>query len=138
MKLLPKLIINCDGGARGNPGSAAIGVVIQSGGREVAAYGTKIGETTNNTAEYQAVLSAFTYLVNRKIRGSVVQVKLDSLLVVQQLSGIYKIKKNHLRQLAVQIKKLEPEIGEQVLFRHIPRSENKQADFLVNQALDTV
>jgi ribonuclease HI len=131
-----QLTIHTDGGARGNPGPAAVGVVIENGKDLVTSFGKKIGETTNNVAEYEAVKVALEYLKKAGSRGGELHFYLDSQLVVQQLSGIYKIKKAHLKNLFDAIKLLEKEVGESVTYTHIPREENSEADRLVNQALD--
>ena len=108
-----KLIIHTDGGARGNPGPAAIGVVIEKvigriktskESKVIAEFGKRIGETTNNVAEYTAVIEALRWLKNNQINKSrirtlVIQFYLDSILVVNQLNGMFKVKDAHLREL---------------------------------------
>lgn len=133
-----KLIIHTDGGSRGNPGPAAIGVVIETENPSslVVEYGTKIGEATNNTAEYNAVLSAFEYLVNHQIHAKQIEVFLDSQVVARQLAGEYKITKAHLSVLCIHVKKLETRVAQQVVYKTIPREQNTQADALLNRALD--
>jgi ribonuclease HI len=146
-----KLIIHTDGGARGNPGPAAIGVVIEdvnevgpstSSGRasktqELAQFGKRIGETTNNVAEYTGVLEALLW-VKENIKEPMDDTKffLDSTLVVNQLNGLYKVKESHLRELFTKVRLLEQEIGGQVKYFYIPREQNSRADFFVNKALD--
>ncbi len=137
------LHLYCDGGARGNPGPAAIGVVIsvisQTGqSKPLAAFGKKIGETTNNVAEYQAVIAGLTFLKQRQERSKKIVVHLDSQLVAQQLSRKFKITKPHLKVLADQVFALSREVAEQIIFQPIPRAQNQQADLLVNQALDNL
>lgn len=137
MKPDDTLIIYTDGGARGNPGPAAIGVVICTpGGESIAAYGKRIGRATNNTAEYQGVIEALTYLKRKQIRTSQVTVCLDSLVVAEQLRGVYKVKEPHLRNCLMQVRLLEGELGFTITYRKIPREENSLADSLLNQALD--
>lgn len=140
-----KYIIHTDGGARGNPGPAAIGVVIKGGKTNtLAEYGVMIGETTNNVAEYTAVISALDYLndhlasypQNSHPTPLEINFFLDSLLVVNQLNGIFKVKEPHLRQLLLKVHELLQLIGGQVTFTHIPRAQNYLADRLVNAALD--
>ncbi|RJR14797.1 reverse transcriptase-like protein [Candidatus Microgenomates bacterium] len=135
-----KLIIHTDGGARGNPGPAGIGAVIESEQELqrtlVHELSETIGETTNNVAEYMAVLKAFAYLLANNMQATEMQVYLDSRLVAEQLAGRFKIKKPHLYDLFVQVKELENKVGERVSYFAIPRSENARADALVNQALD--
>lgn len=131
--------IHTDGGARGNPGPAAVGVVIHKNGILFHKFGHAIGETTNNVAEYRGVIEALQYM-----RGVLKHNKfellfiLDSMLVVNQLNGLFKIKEPHLRELSLQIKLLEQEIGGVIHYTIVPREQNRQADFLVNQALDTI
>lgn len=133
-----KLTIHTDGGARGNPGPAAIGVVIDG----VASFGKKIGETTNNVAEYTAIIEAFRYLRDEQQtmlgdKDKYIQFYLDSLLVVNQLKGIYKVKDMRLRELLMAIRMLEQEIGGIIVYTHVPREENREADKMVNEALDS-
>lgn len=128
------LAIHTDGGARGNPGPAAIGIVIKTtSGETVAAWGKVIGETTNNQAEYQALEAALTKA--KELGAEQVDCFLDSLLVVQQVKGEWKVKEaslkpnvDRVRALATQFKK--------VTFSHVPREQNQEADRLVNEALD--
>ncbi len=137
-----KYIIHTDGGARGNPGPAAIGVVIEDerDGKVVAEFGKTIGETTNNTAEYQAVIEALNFLLRPEMRerGSVQSISffLDSTLVVNQLNGLFKIKQPHLRELLMRVRVLEQQVGGQIQYAAVPREQNSRADFFVNQALD--
>lgn len=131
------LLVYCDGGARGNPGPAAIGVsVLDNSKTEILALGKKIGETTNNVAEYKAVELAFESILEQKLLASTIRFFLDSRLVVNQLKGLFKIKNQNLKQLAIRIKKMEQQTQASVTYFHIPREQNTRADFLVNQALD--
>lgn len=138
---MTKLIIHSDGGARGNPGSAGIGYVITDSNENIAFQGSEyIGETTNNVAEYQALQKALEHILEEDFKAKEIVCYLDSELVVKQLKGEYKIKKEHLFQLShsinLIIKKLK-QIGlEQISFIHVPREQNRQADSLVNQAID--
>lgn len=133
------IIVHTDGGARGNPGPAGVGVVIEIGG-EITKFGKRIGETTNNVAEYQAVIEALEslkYQVSSITQDEIkIQFFLDSTLVVNQLNGIFKIKEPHLRTLLLEVKSLEQEVGGVIGYQYVPREQNKEADFLVNQALD--
>lgn len=129
--------IYTDGGARGNPGPAAAGVVIIDGDRreEVKAY---LGERqTNNWAEYEAVVIALGKCIEMLLRDKDLDFKLDSQLVVEQLKGNWKIKEPELKKQALRIQGLLKDFGT-VTFTHIPRAENKEADRLVNEALDEV
>ncbi|PIU35125.1 ribonuclease H [Candidatus Shapirobacteria bacterium CG07_land_8_20_14_0_80_39_18] len=134
------LIIYTDGGARGNPGPAAIGVyVVDSDGKEILRKSKQIGEATNNIAEYRAVIEALEWIKKNfqstsKVSDLNFQFYLDSSLVVNQLNGIFKVKQSHLRDLLLQVRKLEQEIGGKILYNFIPREKNKTADFLVNNS----
>lgn len=132
-----KLTIFTDGASRGNPGQSSYGFVILQGGKIIHKEGGFIGITTNNVAEYTAVLEALKY-VNKKFSGkTAVQVELfaDSKLVAEQLSGRYKIKAKHLKPIIEKIQILSLELAG-VIFSHVPRSKNTLADKLANQALD--
>lgn len=138
--MLTKIIVYTDGGARGNPGPAAIGVVIKdASGRVIKSYGEAIGEATNNEAEYRAVIFALAKLKalvgKKQTPGLLTEVNLDSELVVKQLNGEYKIEEERLFPLFIKIWNLKMDFGE-VRFRHVPREKNKEADRLVNEALD--
>lgn len=129
-----KLIIYTDGGARGNPGPAAIGVVISNdAGVELKRLGQYIGETTNNQAEYKALIEALKQAA--ALGGERLVCHLDSELVVRQLQGQYKIKEPTLQPLAQEALRLMTKFA-QVQFQHVPREKNKLADQLVNEALD--
>lgn len=130
-------VIYTDGGARGNPGPAATGVVITCGG-QVTTLSHYLGTATNNFAEYSAVLQALRYLLNEEQERGEISFFLDSELVVKQLTGVYKIKDSNLQRLASEIMKALKEWGRQVSFTHVPREQNRQADSLVNKTLDTV
>lgn len=132
------LKIFTDGGARGNPGPAAIGVVIKPENGGEIRFSQYIGNTTNNVAEYTGVLKAFEYLLHatRKEERGRVHFFLDSQLVTQQLKGIYKVKEVHLKQIKQQVEEKIIEWGSEVTFSHIPREKNSYADALVNRELD--
>ncbi|PIR97839.1 MAG: hypothetical protein COT89_02770 [Candidatus Colwellbacteria bacterium CG10_big_fil_rev_8_21_14_0_10_42_22] len=129
-------IINTDGGSRGNPGPAAIGAVV--GGRE---YFEAIGNTTNNIAEYSAVVFALKkakqLLTKAMAKKTDVEVRTDSELLVKQLNAEYKIKDEHLVPLFIKIWNLRQDFAS-VKFVHVLREKNKDADRLVNKALDTL
>ncbi len=171
-----KYIIHTDGGARGNPGPAAVGVVIEISNnqypitnkeeKKIIEISKRIGETTNNVAEYTAVVEALkevkssfgntqdkqkSLLRRSGYEGRVggqakvkseegerpeVQFFLDSTLVVNQLNGLFKIKDARLRQLATQVHILAAEVGGVVEYTVVRREQNKHADMLVNKALD--
>ena len=127
-----------DGGARGNPGPAAIGFVIKnSSGEVICQQGKTIGKTTNNVAEYQAVIEALKWLVQKKdLSFSQINFFLDSKLVVNQLNGFFKVKETKMRNLIIEVRQFERELGGNVSYHLIPRQENKHADSLVNQTLN--
>lgn len=134
-----KLAIHTDGGARGNPGLAAVGIIIEKNGKPWARFGKFIGTTTNNVAEYTAVIEAFSYLLSHL--GTLSHISdlnffLDSNLVVNQLNGTFKVKNANLRLLLTKIRELEQSVGGTITYVHIPREQNKQADLLVNQTLN--
>ncbi len=138
-KISLKYIIYTDGGARGNPGPAAIGIVIK-GLAEIKKYGEYIGEATNNEAEYQAVIFALKklkQLIGKEKAKSEAEVELhlDSELLANQLNGEYKIKEKNLQQLFLEVWNLKQDF-KSVSFKCIPREDNRGADKLVNQALD--
>ena len=134
-----KIIAYTDGGSRGNPGPAAIGVVIEGIGNEPKQYNEFIGEATNNEAEYQAVIFALKkirQLAGREILKQIqVEIRLDSELVAKQLNGEYKIEEEKLQPLFMTVWNLKFDFGN-LSFKHIPREENRLADRLVNMCLD--
>ena len=129
-----KLIIYSDGGARGNPGPAAIGFVIyDSAGAILKKFGHFLGVSTNNQAEYKALIAGLEQAA--KLGASSVVCHLDSELVVKQLQGAYKVREEGLKPLAAEALRLTSKF-KQVQFVHVRREKNKLADELVNQALD--
>jgi ribonuclease HI len=136
-----KFIIYTDGGSRGNPGKAGIGVVIcNEKDQEVKKYGEYIGDNlTNNDAEYSAVISAlkkFKALFGKKLAENTdVELRVDSELVVKQLNGQYRIENPKIQQFFIEIWNLKFDF-QSVKFKHIPREKNREADRLVNEALD--
>lgn len=138
---MEKLIIYTDGGARGNPGPAGIGVVIQDEkGNAIKSYGDTIGEATNNEAEYQAVIFALKKIKllfgKEKIKQMAIEIRMDSELAVEQLSNRYKIQGENLQKCFMRIHNLLIDVGGNVSFTHVPRERNRAADRLVNEALD--
>ena len=138
---MKKIIIYTDGGSRGNPGPSAAGVVFYNEkGQSFKKYSQYLGENiTNNEAEYLAVIFAlkkFKQLFGKKIaKISEVQIKSDSELVVKQLRGRYKIIKPEIQSLFLRLWNLKLDF-KKIKFSIIPRDKNKEADFLVNEALD--
>lgn len=122
-----------DGGARGNPGPAAIGAVLYEDNKIIGEVSEYIGETTNNQAEYQAILAGLELALKNKIKK--LDCFLDSELVVEQLNKNYKVKNKELAKLFVQVWNLTLQF-EKISFSHVRREHNKEADKLVNQALD--
>lgn len=148
-----KYIVHTDGGARGNPGPAAVGVVIEmqnakcqmpNGKLKTIEISKRIGETTNNVAEYTAVIEALGEIKNQitnnkhKDKKSMTEIQfyLDSNLVAQQLNGVFKVKDSHLAKLFFDVRMLEHEVGGAVTYTYVPREQNRRADLLVNQAMD--
>lgn len=128
------LISYTDGGARGNPGPAGIGAVLHNqSGDTVGEWSEFLGVTTNNQAEYRALLLALNQAV--ALGASDLECRLDSELVVKQLKGEYKVKHPELKPLYEQSRGLISRF-KNVSFKHIPRALNKRADELANQAMD--
>lgn len=129
-----KFIINTDGGARGNPGPAGIGVVIADENLHIIRDCNKyIGEATNNVAEYKALVLALAEA--QKLGADVLHINMDSELVVRQMNGQYKIKEPALKLLAQEVFVLAKKF-KNVSFHHVRREQNKLADTLVNEAID--
>jgi len=128
------MILYTDGGARGNPGPAAVGVVItDKSGKVIKEIGKYIGKATNNVAEYKAVIEGLHAAIQNNIDE--LTCYSDSLLIVKQLSGEYKIKNKALKELWDKIKILETKF-KNISYHHITRDKNERADFLVNEVLD--
>ena len=138
---MKKIIIYTDGGSRGNPGKAAIGVVFCNEKEEIIKrFGEYLGDNlTNNEAEYQAVIFAlkkFKAVFGKKIAEvSEVEIRSDSELLAKQMSGIYKIEDEKIQRFFIEIWNLQIDF-KGVKFKAIPREKNKEADRLVNEALD--
>ena len=124
-----------DGGSRGNPGPAAIGGVIYENDQEIAHFSKYLGTGTNNQAEYTALLTGLELAKKHKINN--LQCFLDSELVVKQLNKEYRVKDADLVKLFVKVWNLAQEF-ENVSFNHVRREFNKEADRLVNLALDSL
>lgn len=129
-----KLWLSTDGGARGNPGPAALGFVLKDEeGKVVLEHGQYLGETTNNVAEYSALIEG---LKSALVLGATqIIIAMDSELIVKQMSGEYKIKQPHLQKLAAQVKSLLSDF-DHYEFKHVFRAYNKDADRMVNLAID--
>lgn len=130
-----KLILHTDGGARGNPGPAGIGVVIQNEKGEILKeYAKYLGITTNNQAEYRAVILGLERAL--ELGATSVEVVADSELLVRQANGEYKVKNPGIAKRYLQMKNLETSLGGRVTYRHIRREQNTRADALSNRAMD--
>jgi probable phosphoglycerate mutase len=125
-----------DGGARGNPGPAGWGAVMQSAdGEIVAELRGGIAYATNNVAEYQGLIAALTWGIEHG--AGALAIRSDSLLIVQQMRGVFKVKNEGLKPLHGQARLLAHKIG-RVTFTHIPREDNEEADRLANLAMDEI
>ncbi len=135
-----KIIIHTDGGARGNPGPAGIGAVITDAEgnvlQEVSRY---IGETTNNVAEYEALIVALEECKKKfgdSLRTMDIEVQMDSELVVRQLTGVYKVKDPGMKAQFARVAHIRIEDAPNMAFVHVMREKNAHADELVNRAID--
>jgi ribonuclease HI len=131
---MPKLTVNVDGGARGNPGPAAIGVVVRGPDGEVLEErGEGIGRATNNVAEYRALLLG----IERAAAHGAGELELvgDSELIVRQVEGRYKVKDSTMKELHTEVKRALGDF-ERWSIRHVRREDNADADRLVNEVLD--
>jgi len=128
-----RVTVNVDGGARGNPGPAAIGIVLRGNGEVLEEVGETIGEATNNVAEYRALLRGIELAAARG--ASELELIGDSELVVRQVEGRYKVKNAGMKELHEEVKRALREFDSWSI-RHVRRAENADADRLVNQALD--
>jgi ribonuclease HI len=129
-----KLFIHTDGGARGNPGPGAIGIVIANEKKEtIKEIGKFIGRSTNNEAEYRAVVEALKACGKRKNLD--IAFFIDSLLVVNQLNGKFRVKEPRMKKYFNEIKLLEKNF-KSVKYTHIERFKNYVADKIVNEVLD--
>lgn len=133
-------IIYTDGGSRGNPGLSAYGFIIYDKNLKIIQEeGKPIGMSTNNVAEYMGVISALRWLLkNNRIENPIIQFYLDSTLVTNQMEGRFKIKNENLRNLYFTAKQLEEQIKGSMGYEAVRREKNKEADKLVNKALDDI
>ena len=129
-----KLVVNVDGGARGNPGPAAVAAVASTpDGEIVGERGKRIGDATNNVAEYRAVVLGAE--LARELGATELELIGDSELIVRQIRGEYKVKQEHLRPLHASALKALMQFDRWSI-RHVKREQNAEADRLVNEALD--
>ena len=131
-----RLIVEADGGSRGNPGIAAGGSVVidEATGEVLAELGVYVGTATNNVAEYRGMIAGVTRALTIDPDAEL-RIRLDSRLVVEQMSGRWKIKHPDMADLAAEARRLLA--GTAVAFEWIPRAENARADRLANEAMDT-
>ena len=129
-----RVVVEADGGSRGNPGNAAYGAVLKDAatGAVIAERGERIGVATNNVAEYRGLIAGLE-LYREHADGAELEVRMDSKLVVEQMSGRWKIKHPSMRPLALEASRLAPP---GVRYTWVPRERNKHADRLANEALD--
>ncbi len=129
-----RLIVEADGGSRGNPGPAAYGALVRDAltGEVIAAEGQTLGRATNNVAEYSGLIAGLE-MAQRIDPGAAVEVRMDSKLVIEQMAGRWKIKHVDIKPLAMRAARVRPA---RVTWTWVPREENKAADALVNAALD--
>ena len=133
------IVIYTDGGARGNPGKAGAGVVIREDGRTIATLKKYLGNNrTNNWAEYEALILALTEAKKRGMAKSRLEIRMDSELIVRQIQGEYQVKEETLWPQYMKAHNLLVANFPDAKFVHIPRSENAEADRLVNEAIDEV
>lgn len=131
-----------DGGARGNPGPAAFGVYItDENNKKIAGFGQAIGVATNNVAEYRGVIGALDWIIENKkslAPNTKINFFLDSKLVCSHIIGLWKVKNVGLKDLLLDVRDREGQIGLPMYYKHIPRENNCQADTFVNEALDAL
>jgi ribonuclease HI len=131
-----KAILNTDGGARGNPGPAGIGAVLRTReGEVIGELARGIGYATNNIAEYEALIAGLELARDRGV--SEIEIQLDSELVVQQLTGRWKIRNDRLRSLAVRARSLMNGF-DRASIKHVRRAQNTKADLLANIGMDEI
>jgi ribonuclease H / adenosylcobalamin/alpha-ribazole phosphatase len=130
-----RVIVEADGGSRGNPGPAGYGAVLRDAetGAVLREAAAGIGVASNNVAEYRGLIAGLTAAID--VGADEVQVRMDSLLVVNQMSGVWKIKHEAMKPLASEAAALVRRLPT-VSFRHIPREQNSHADRLANEAMD--
>lgn len=129
-----RFIVEADGGSRGNPGPAAYGAVVRDADTfdVLASEGLPIGRATNNVAEYRGLIAGLE-MARELDPAAVVEVRMDSKLVIEQMAGRWRVKHPDMKPLALQAARLRPT---QVIWTWVPRELNKAADTLVNRALD--
>lgn len=132
------LKVHTDGGAKGNPGPASIGVVFYINNKKIFQHHSSIGVATNNDAEYQALIFALNEIKKQKeklvneYKIEKIDFYSDSNLLVNQVNGLFKIKNGKIKEYVFKIKILEQEINLPIYYHYIPREKNQEADRLVN------
>lgn len=135
-KPISKAVLYCDGGSRGNPGPSASGFVLYDGASQIIAEnGLFLGVTTNNQAEYQSLKLGMEEALKRGVTE--LDVHMDSLLVVNQMNGSFKVKNRDLVEINKSVKELAGKFS-RVRISHVPRERNRRADAMVNKVLDSV
>jgi probable phosphoglycerate mutase len=131
-----RLVIEADGGSRGNPGAAGYGAVVRDAvtGEVLAERSGAIGRATNNVAEYSGLLAGLR-AAGKLVPGATAEVRMDSKLVVEQMSGRWRIKHPDLRPLAAEARQAARALG-RVTYTWVPRERNRHADRLANEAMD--
>lgn len=142
------ITIYCDGAARGNPGPASYGYAVKDQSGQLLISGNKyLGTATNNEAEYQGIIAALTAVIKNcpdlartlacpmDTKNWLIDVRMDSQLVVEQLNGHYKVRNDRMRVYYLQVKELEDNF-QSVSYNWLPREKNKEADKLANKAID--
>jgi ribonuclease HI len=133
--LTNKMILNVDGASRGNPGPASIGVTLKDEKKKlIASISERLANTTNNQAEYRALISGLKKAIT--LGATQVLVNSDSELMVKQLNGLYRVKKEELKPLYLEVKRLAGSLDSFKIVS-IPREKNREADKLANQAFES-
>jgi ribonuclease HI len=130
-----QLVLYTDGGARGNPGPAALGYVCYEREKKLFSNKRYLGERTNNGAEYEALIAGLEEIHAKGFTNAELEVRMDSELIVRQMQGVYKVKHQDLKILHARAQKAA-QVVTRVSYTHIPREKNKEADGLVNEAID--
>jgi ribonuclease HI len=131
------LTVYSDGGARGNPGPAAAAFIIYKNKKEIFKYSKYLGKATNNEAEYNALLSAISWIWEKQLNDiKKIIFYLDSQLIVRQLNGSYKVKQERLKFFVEKIRVMENNINKKIIYVYVPREKNKNADLMVNKSID--
>jgi ribonuclease HI len=130
---MKKAILYCDGASRGNPGPSSYGFVIFEGDEIISKDGKRIGNTTNNVAEYTALIEGLKKAISLNVEE--IEIRADSQLLIRQVLGQYKVKTPHIKELFVVVMGLLKNFKKYTAV-HIPREENADADEMANWALD--